>query len=106
MKVAHGSLVCRDISMLCMRSNHHLKRLQGTRVTPCKVCIIILFLMVRIKTIYVVSETALEPPCRFIRIGTVNGAIVIVLVRCRKLHVVASLRQAIPYNHICYEEYL
>lgn len=60
--------------------------------------------MVRIKTIYVGSETALKPPCRFILIGTVSGAIVIVLVRCRKLHVVASLRQAIPYNHICYEE--
>lgn len=95
-------MVWRDIPMSCLRSNHHLKRLQGIiwiPFIPCKVrCVI--FLIVRVKTIKVGTETSVEPSRRFILSGTVTGAIVIILVRCRKLHVITSLRQAISYNHI------
>lgn len=58
------------------------------------------------KTINVSSETVVEPPRRFIQLGTVTGASVIILVLCRELHVIAALRQAVSYNHICYEIYL
>lgn len=92
-----------NILMSGSRTNHQLHRLhtypRGIILKPCNVRRIS-FLRVDVLSIRIGMDTPVEPPCCSVRCGTVNAAIVVILVRCRELHVVV-VTQAIPYNQIC-----
>lgn len=86
--------ICSSILMSGSRTNHQLHRLhtypRGIIVKPCNVRRI-RFLRVYVQSIRIGMDAPVEPPCGSVRCGTVNAAIVVILVRCRELHIVVVI---------------
>lgn len=93
------------ISMSGPRTNHQLHWFQRYvrifKMEPWNV-FRISYLRVGVLSIRVSMKTPVEPSYRSETGDTVEVRSVIILVRCRELHVVAD-SQTIPYNHIGYE---